>query len=861
MEEIIISPIIESLIETLKSAAEEEIKFTWGVDTELSRLLKSFSIIQSVVVDAQEKQFASDKVNQWLLRLKNVVSDAEDVSEDFIFRAVEAKLRDGEDEREEEKQDKGPESGKGKEVTNLCPCFHRSEAATNETSKNFRRLRKRVVRIEKECRRLRLIETHKQETLNMPANFEEQSRNFLEMDNLVLGREEDQKKLSEELISSKFSGKGPSVIPIVAPDGTGKTTLARLVYNSKEIEERFKFRWWFRASPDLDEEKIHKIIFMDPLNLIYEGDTSSKLMVKEFMRKRRFLVVLDNVRDDNPNWRMLLKPFAGRHKNSKIMITTESEEIASVLGTDPPFRLGGLSRQDCAKLFEMKAFDAEGFDRSPNLREIGERIVDKCGGFPLAVKALGGFLSEKRDDIEWKNVLEIPCWNENRGAAFTALRICYQNFPASSKLCFRYCSLFPRDYWHLESELVELWIGEGYIQDDECRERDKAQNVFYDLVNKSFISMDSVGEGKQRFRMHDLAQDLAEAMSGKEFVRIEEGIKSIAIPQGARHSSFVCNTERPSVNLEELCKDANKDSLRSFLYLDMFHNKRRIFIDDRGDFGDKQLDLLLQCKFLRVLRLQSSVIESIPDSIGRLKLLRFLDLSDTTLTDLPVSVCKLYNLRTLDLRTCICISDLPKEAKNLINLRIFNFSTSFYEIDPFPHIGNLKKLQLLPSFGVKNESGYRISELKELSDLRVIHLSSLQEVGSGVEAKEANLKNKPYLTDLTLEWTEGWHRCHGINPSIDEEVLESLEPHTKLKRLVLSGYRGRRLASWVQNLSSLQSLELRSCPKLASLPEKGLPRSLRSCKVDWCPLLTERCKKETGEDWHKIAHIPEVIVE
>ncbi|KAG9441690.1 hypothetical protein H6P81_017544 [Aristolochia fimbriata] len=818
MEEIIISPIIESLIETLKSAAEEEIKFTWGVDTELSRLLKSFSIIQSVVVDAQEKQFASDKVNQWLLRLKNVVSDAEDVSEDFIFRAVEAKLRDGEDEREEEKQDKGPESGKGKEVTNLCPCFHRSEAATNETSKNFRRLRKRVVRIEKECRRLRLIETHKQETLNMPANFEEQSRNFLEMDNLVLGREEDQKKLSEELISSKFSGKGPSVIPIVAPDGTGKTTLARLVYNSKEIEERFKFRWWFRASPDLDEEKIHKIIFMDPLNLIYEGDTSSKLMVKEFMRKRRFLVVLDNVRDDNPNWRMLLKPFAGRHKNSKIMITTESEEIASVLGTDPPFRLGGLSRQDCAKLFEMKAFDAEGFDRSPNLREIGERIVDKCGGFPLAVKALGGFLSEKRDDIEWKNVLESPCWNENRGAAFTALRICYQNFPASSKLCFRYCSLFPRDYWHLESELVELWIGEGYIQDDECRERDKAQNVFYDLVNKSFISMDSVGEGKQRFRMHDLAQDLAEAMSGKEFVRIEEGIKSIAIPQGVRHSSFVCNTERPSVNLEELCKDANKDSLRSFLYLDMFHNKRRIFIDDRGDFGDKQLDLLLQCKFLRVLRLQSSVIESIPDSIGRLKLLRFLDLSDTTLTDLPVSVCKLYNLRTLDLRTCICISDLPKEAKNLINLRIFNLSTSFYEIDPFPHIGNLKKLQLLPSFGVKNESGYRISELKELSDLRVIHLSSLQEVGSGEEAKEANMKNKPYLTDLTLEWTR-------------------------------------------RNLASLQSLELRSCPKLASLPEKGLPRSLRSCKVDWCPLLTERCKKEAGEDWHKIAHIPEVSIE
>ncbi|KAG9441687.1 hypothetical protein H6P81_017541 [Aristolochia fimbriata] len=850
MEEIIISPIIESLIETLKSAAEDEIKFTWGVDTELTRLLKSFSIIQSVVEDAEEKQFASDKVKQWLLRLKSVVSDAEDVSEEFISSAAEAKVAE-----EVEKQEKGPESGNAKEVKSLCPCLHHSETPTSDTREKFRRLRRKVIRIEKECRRLRLIEAHKQEVLNtMPTNLPEKAFKFAALDNIVLGREEDKKKLSEELISSKFSGKGPSVIPIVAPDGMGKTMFARLVYTSKEIEERFKIRWWFRASPDLEEEKINGEIFMDTLGFVYMGSTGSKLMVKEFVRKRRFLLVIDNVRDDNPNWRMLLKPFAGRHKHSKIIITTKSEEVASVLGTEPPFRLEGLSRDDCAKLFILKAFDAETFQRCSNLRQIGE-IVDKCGGCPLAVKALGGFLSDKRDETEWQNVLENPIWNENNnsGVAFRALQICYQNFPASSKLCFRYCSLFPRDYCYLGNELLQLWIAEGY------RQFDNVGIVFSDLVIKSFMSMDSVWQAKLRYRLHDVAQDLAEAMSGKEFVRIVEGIKPIEIPQGARHSSFVCNTVRPSVRLEELCKDTNKDSLRSFLYLDLFHNKRRFWVDARGDFGDEQLDLLLQCKFLRVLRLQGSVIERIPESIAKLKLLRFLDLSDTTLAELPVSVCKLYNLRTLDLRTCIDIREVPTDIKNLINLRFLYLGDDFHSIDPFPHIGNLKKLIWLPSFGVRRETGYRISELKNMSDLKgAINIFNLQEVGSGEEAEEANMKYKPYLTDLTLEW---WTRSGDRDANIDEEVLEALEPHSNLKRLVLCGYQGRCLASWVHKLESLQGLEVISCPKLASLPEKGLPRTLQTLKIISCPLLRERCKKETGEDWHKIADIPEVSIE
>ncbi|KAI5341803.1 hypothetical protein L3X38_009678 [Prunus dulcis] len=63
------------------------------------------------------------------------------------------------------------------------------------------------------------------------------------------------------------------------------------------------------------------------------------------------------------------------------------------------------------------------------------------------------------------------------------------------------------------------------------------------------------------------------------------------------------------------------------------------------------------------------------------------------------------------------------------------------------------------------------------------------------------------------------------------------------------------------NLKSLQLLLIWDCPNLASLPE-GLRclLSLKSLIIDYCPILKQRCQKETGEDWSKIAHIPNISI-
>ncbi|TQE10988.1 hypothetical protein C1H46_003403 [Malus baccata] len=63
----------------------------------------------------------------------------------------------------------------------------------------------------------------------------------------------------------------------------------------------------------------------------------------------------------------------------------------------------------------------------------------------------------------------------------------------------------------------------------------------------------------------------------------------------------------------------------------------------------------------------------------------------------------------------------------------------------------------------------------------------------------------------------------------------------------------------ISNLTSLQHLAIESCPNLASLPE-GICRlpNLNRLQIWGCNMLSERCQKEIGDDWPKIAHIPHI---
>jgi Leucine-rich repeat (LRR) protein len=123
-------------------------------------------------------------------------------------------------------------------------------------------------------------------------------------------------------------------------------------------------------------------------------------------------------------------------------------------------------------------------------------------------------------------------------------------------------------------------------------------------------------------------------------------------------------------------------------------------------------DLFCKLKYLHVLELYRRDITEPPESIRNLKMLRYSNLSGTGIITLPSSIGRLFSLQTLKLQPCHVLEYLPKSITNLVNLRCLEATTELTA--GIAGIGNLTCLQHLEEFVVRNDKGYKISELKEM---------------------------------------------------------------------------------------------------------------------------------------------------
>ena len=110
---------------------------------------------------------------------------------------------------------------------------------------------------------------------------------------------------------------------------------------------------------------------------------------------------------------------------------------------------------------------------------------------------------------------------------------------------------------------------------------------------------------------------------------------------------------------------------------------------------------------------------------------------------------------------------------------------------------------------ITDESGHWLEELNDAAKLRI---SKLNNVSSGEEAARARLIQREYLETLELEW-EWDYKWDGRPRGIDDEVLENLQPHANLKKLIIRDHCGSKFPSWMENqwLSKLENIELHSC--------------------------------------------------
>lgn len=75
-------------------------------------------------------------------------------------------------------------------------------------------------------------------------------------------------------------------------------------------------------------------------------------------------------------------------KGNKIIVTTRSHQVASIMETIPRYHLDKLSIEECWSIFKDRAFSNDGAPMTPDLEAIGREIAKKCAGVPLAAKVL-----------------------------------------------------------------------------------------------------------------------------------------------------------------------------------------------------------------------------------------------------------------------------------------------------------------------------------------------------------------------------------------------------------------------------------------------------------------------------------------
>ncbi|KAL5980736.1 hypothetical protein ACLOJK_028646 [Asimina triloba] len=805
---VLLSPLLDLIFGNLASLAMQELQLVWGVDEELQKLRSTLSAIQAVLEDAEEKQCHSKAILDWLQKLKYVAYDVEDLVDEIVTEAQQSKATESENEAAAGKKQKKTQQ--------------RRELAIRITDINAQ-----LEQIAKEKRDFHLETRHGGKLLEIMRPPVSSVR---DESSEVLGRDNDREQIISSLLSDDSHKRKFSVIAIVGMGGVGKTTLAQVVYNDRRVTENFELRAWVCVSEDFDVKRLTKeIITSISKNSCDLSDIDSlQCSLRDKLDGKKFLLVLDDVWSENDSdWERLRTPFTFGAKGSKIVVTTRSEAVSNAMQAATTHNLKCLSEKDCWSVFVNQAFNDGNANAYPELIKIGEELVNKCGGLPLAAKALGGLLSSKREAKEWEKILKSPIWSWRGPASniLPALRLSYEYLPAHLKRCFTFCSVFPKDYKFEEKQLILLWVAHGFIRPEEEKQiEDTASEYFNVLLLRSFFQL-SVG---RYYKMHDLVHDLAQFMSSDECVQMEHG-KSRGVRGKTQHLSYSVS-EGELINFESFYESKG---LRTFLL--MYQRDAKV-----------PHDMFERLRSIRVLDLSWINITELPNTIGNLKHLRYLNLSGTSIKELPESIDSIYNLQTLLLGSCRYLVRLPNEMRKLTNMRHLDLEWC-EEIESMPpQIGRLTFLQTLPWFVVGREREGGIAELKELTDLRgKLVIKKLENVTEAVDAEQANLTNKPFIDHLSLRWSKDrdWS-TH--DKGLEEELVEGLQPHPSLKILELVGYMGTHFPSWMTCLSNLTALYLSNCRRCSILPPLGRFPPLKKIYLDSMDKL-EQWQVESGE--------------
>ncbi|CAA2980444.1 disease resistance RGA3 [Olea europaea subsp. europaea] len=758
---------VKFILEKLFAVAAGEINLVRGFKNELANLKKYLVKVNQVLEDAA--RYENDKgVNSWLKDLEDAAYDADIVLDEIKYEDLRRPIE-------------MPDEIKPMRCLNIFCCTNTTLTFQREMAHKIKDINANFKRLNNEADSLGLNRV-KDNRLATPLIIETTS---FTVDPIVIGRDIDESKILETITSS--INNFLTVLPIVGMGGLGKTTLARKIYNHHRTETHFNKRIWVCVSENFDELTLFKRI-LELLGKDSGGGSKQAVVQKihEELKDKRYLLVLDDLWNEEEGvWNAFKNTLVGAssNKGNCIIVTTRKEKVASIVKTfELPCNLRLLTDDECWSIIRTMVFQDK---EVPNQFAItGLEIARKCRGLPLAANVIGRVLQGKEIE-EWDSILRNGLSNLEEGekGVLQVLKVSYDRLPYSSlKKCFSFCSLFVKDSVMRREDLIQLWMAEGFLLNNKESEMETTGNQFFNILLQNFFfqepEKDDYGNIKS-CKMHDLVHDLA-----------------LLVSKSKSPMNMDDHTADDILQLRHLAIDSNGEETRKHIK-ETASYLRTLFL--RSSVPDEVLSYV---KHLHSLKLCHANIEELPTSIGTLKHLRYLDVSENyELTTLPESICKLYNLQTLS--TSLRFSGsrrLPRDMQFLIHLRHIYFYVLFQgDFEMPPKIGSLSHLQTLPLFSVSDKEGCRIDQLGKLKKLKgKLEIRNLELVSCKTEAEQADMAGKLDIYDLTFYWGGS---MYSTESNIDDEsILEGLQPHEKLKRLIIEGFRDKNFPFWTRNM-------------------------------------------------------------
>ncbi|XP_055807720.1 putative late blight resistance protein homolog R1C-3 [Solanum dulcamara] len=454
------------------------------------------------------------------------------------------------------------------------------------------------------------------------------------------------------------------VISIVGMAGLGKTTLANKLFLDQLVVSHFDVR----AQCCVSQVYTRKDLLLTIIRGVKKDTViSDKLPENELADKlhklllvQRYLILVDDVWETIA-WDDVKPCFCDANNGSRIILTTRLGDVAShaKLVSDPHF-LRLFTTEESWMLLKNKVFNKRNCPLV--LEDIGRKIAQKCGGLPLSVVLIAGILETTEK--------EKHCWEQvavNLGPHIQAksehiIDLSYQNLPCHLKPCFLYFGAFLEDEEIKVSKLTWLWTAEGLVKPHaEKLPEEIAEYYLENLIGRNLVMVSKKSsDGKTKAcHIHDLLLDFC-IMKAK----MENFLQWIEGDNIADTSSFARQKHKIP---RRLCLHFQGDNLAAWSSIcsdvQSFHLMKSRHIASSSISCTSYT--FNNFKFLRVLDLGSTIIDSFPEALTCLRYVNVRIAEDSSLS----FSSNLWNLETLIVKGIGGRVSLPDTLWKMVKLR------------------------------------------------------------------------------------------------------------------------------------------------------------------------------------------------